>query len=280
MPATSSACRAALTAVVVAAVMTPATAGAHERGANGATAAPARPQVASLKCDTGERVSCPSGEFLALRGEGLDTVDTVVFLGERGRGDDLKAPPRRRSPHRVLVQVPDAAPSGPLRARSRVAGASPPSRPLSVTTADVPAPETQADGVFPVRGSYDLGTGTNRFGGGRGHKGQDIFAACGTPIVAALSGEVTTAGYEGRMGHHVVIAADDGTSQAYMHMLGRPTVRRGDRVAAGMSLGAVGESGNAQGCHLHFELWTAPGWYRGGEPIDPLPELRRWLGSD
>jgi murein DD-endopeptidase MepM/ murein hydrolase activator NlpD len=38
----------------------------------------------------------------------------------------------------------------------------------------------------------------------------------------------------------------------------------------------VGDTGNAWGCHLHFELWTAPGWYAGGEPFDPLPRLQRW----
>jgi murein DD-endopeptidase MepM/ murein hydrolase activator NlpD len=38
----------------------------------------------------------------------------------------------------------------------------------------------------------------------------------------------------------------------------------------------VGETGRASGCHLHFELWTAPGWYKGGRAVDPLPTLRRW----
>jgi murein DD-endopeptidase MepM/ murein hydrolase activator NlpD len=38
----------------------------------------------------------------------------------------------------------------------------------------------------------------------------------------------------------------------------------------------VGDSGNAQGCHLHFELWGAPGWYDGGDPFDPLPALQAW----
>jgi murein DD-endopeptidase MepM/ murein hydrolase activator NlpD len=38
----------------------------------------------------------------------------------------------------------------------------------------------------------------------------------------------------------------------------------------------VGDTGNASGCHLHFELWSAPGWYAGGEPFDPLPRLQRW----
>ena len=38
----------------------------------------------------------------------------------------------------------------------------------------------------------------------------------------------------------------------------------------------VGETGDAQGCHLHFEMWSPPGWYEGGSPFDPLPELEKW----
>jgi murein DD-endopeptidase MepM/ murein hydrolase activator NlpD len=61
-----------------------------------------------------------------------------------------------------------------------------------------------------------------------------------------------------------------------MHLLAPATVRQGDAVAVGESVGQVGQTGRADGCHLHFELWTAPGWYQGGSPIDPLPALKRW----
>ena len=73
--------------------------------------------------------------------------------------------------------------------------------------------------------------------------------------------------------------ADDGTSQAYMHLRSAATVRRGDRVETGHPLGQVGDTGRATGCHLHFELWTAPGWYQGGEPVDPLPWLQALPGA-
>ena len=47
-------------------------------------------------------------------------------------------------------------------------------------------------------------------------------------------------------------------------------------VRTGQPIGIVGETGDAIGCHLHFEIWAAPGWYEGGSPIDPLPYLERW----
>jgi murein DD-endopeptidase MepM/ murein hydrolase activator NlpD len=253
----------------------PAPAPAH-KSAGGAAVAPNRPEVSSLKCATGDRRACPAGEFLALRGEDLRGVSSVVFLGGGGRSDDRRASPRRRSPHRLLVEVPSDATSGRLRVVSRAAGAATTARRLTVISRPPTTQPTSGAGVFPVDGSHRFGTRTNRFGGGRGHQGQDIFAGCGTPIVAALGGEVTAATYQSRAGHYVVVTADDGTSQAYMHMQGRALVRKGDAVQAGTPLGAVGDSGSADGCHLHFELWTAPGWYRGGEPVDPLPLLRQW----
>lgn len=131
--------------------------------------------------------------------------------------------------------------------------------------------------IFPIRGRHDLGQGrVNRFGGGRGQHGQDMFAPCGTPLVAARGGRVARAAFQGRAGYYTVIASDDNTSDVYMHLQAPALVNRGDRVLTGQPLGAVGDSGRAFGCHLHFERWTAPGWYEGGRPVDPLPLLRDW----
>jgi len=41
-------------------------------------------------------------------------------------------------------------------------------------------------------------------------------------------------------------------------------------------IGSGGDTGDANGCHLHFELWSGPGWYTGGAPLDPQLFLRAW----
>ena len=142
------------------------------------------------------------------------------------------------------------------------------------------APFSLLDHVFPIRGKHDLGqSATNNFGGGRNHKGQDMFAACGTPLVAARGAQVVYAGYHAQAGYYVVLRSrETKRDYVYMHMDSRPLVRTGDNVATRQPLGVVGDSGNASGCHLHFELWSAPGWYAGGRAVNPLGLLQAWDG--
>jgi murein DD-endopeptidase MepM/ murein hydrolase activator NlpD len=134
--------------------------------------------------------------------------------------------------------------------------------------------------VFPIAGRHEIGMSVaQRFGGPRGHEGQDTFAACGTPLVAAQPGVVQHNDFQSRAGNYLVVGLADGTSEVYMHLQAPSPVAVGQPVAAGQPIGAVGDTGDAQGCHLHFEFWTAPGWYKGGQPIDPLPLLQSLPGA-
>jgi murein DD-endopeptidase MepM/ murein hydrolase activator NlpD len=138
--------------------------------------------------------------------------------------------------------------------------------------------------LFPIRGKHDLAGGSSgRFGAGRGgrsHQGQDVFAACGTPLVAARGGKVKFRDFQSAAGNYVVIdAAGTGVDYAYMHLKAPALVQKGDTVYTGQPIGEVGDTGDAVGCHLHFELWSSPGWYTGGSPFDPLPALKRWDAS-
>jgi murein DD-endopeptidase MepM/ murein hydrolase activator NlpD len=136
------------------------------------------------------------------------------------------------------------------------------------------------DHVFPVRGTHDYGGEGALFGAGRAghsHQGHDVFAPCGTRMVAARGGRVKFKQYHAAAGNYLVIdGAGTDVDYAYMHLAEPSPFQPGDRVYTGQRIGSVGETGNARGCHLHFELWSAPGWYDGGQPFDPLPALQAW----
>jgi murein DD-endopeptidase MepM/ murein hydrolase activator NlpD len=128
---------------------------------------------------------------------------------------------------------------------------------------------------FPVRGKHDYWDG---IGAGRGHQGQDVGADCGTKLVAAHAGRVQTKAYHGAAGYYVVI---DGKKTSfdyvYMHLKDKADVSEGEKVKTGEKIGRVGETGNASGCHLHFELWSKPGWYEGGHFMGSVTKkLKKW----
>jgi murein DD-endopeptidase MepM/ murein hydrolase activator NlpD len=134
--------------------------------------------------------------------------------------------------------------------------------------------------AFPILGSHEYGMSAGRFGAGRTghtHQGQDVMAACGTPLVAARGGVVQYSGYQGAAGNYVVVdGRGTGNDFMYAHLAEPSPLATGDTVRTGQPIGVVGETGDAQGCHLHFEMWGAPGWYEGGSPFDPLPYLEKW----
>ncbi len=134
--------------------------------------------------------------------------------------------------------------------------------------------------TFPIVGAHDYGGAMGRFGAGRSghtHQGQDMMASCGTPLIAARGGSVQYAGWDDGGGNYIVI---DGKGTAndfvYMHMLEPTPLKKGETVRTGQPIGLVGTTGSSSGCHLHFEIWSGPGWYEGGSPFDPLGELQKW----
>ena len=134
--------------------------------------------------------------------------------------------------------------------------------------------------AFPVLGAHDFGSSGSGFGSARSghtHQGQDVMAACGLPLVAARGGTVQYNKYEANAGNYVVIDGK-GTPNDFMyaHLAEPSPLQEGETVRTGQPIGIVGDTGDASACHLHFEIWAAPGWYEGGSPFDPLPELLRW----
>jgi murein DD-endopeptidase MepM/ murein hydrolase activator NlpD len=115
------------------------------------------------------------------------------------------------------------------------------------------------------------GTITSNFGWrhGRMHKGLDIWSSKKSKqiIDASLGGKVIKAGYHGGYGNMVMVDHGGGWVTLYAH-LSRILVSNGQYLNAGQSLGYMGQTGNATGYHLHFEV------HKNGEVINPLRVLK------
>ncbi|MGE5654312.1 MAG: peptidoglycan DD-metalloendopeptidase family protein [Bacillota bacterium] len=124
-------------------------------------------------------------------------------------------------------------------------------------------------GLWPTSGPITSYYGWREdpvYGGGQFHKGLDIGAPTGEPVVAVGSGRVVMAGSYGGYGLTVMIDHQNGIVTRYSH-LSRIDVSEGQRVSAGEQVGAVGSTGKSTGPHLDF------GVNAGGQTADPLDYL-------
>jgi murein DD-endopeptidase MepM/ murein hydrolase activator NlpD len=112
------------------------------------------------------------------------------------------------------------------------------------------------------------GTVSSNFGmrWGRMHKGIDIAAPTGTPISAALDGEVIFAGWSNGYGNLIKIAHGGNIETAYGHC-SSIDVKVNDKVKKGDVIGKVGSTGNSTGPHVHFEVKV------NGEVQNPAPYI-------
>lgn len=113
---------------------------------------------------------------------------------------------------------------------------------------------------FPLPGGQctktsGYGWRTDPMGGGGTdfHMGNDLAAAQGTTVLAAADGVVRIAGHHASYGNYLRVLHKDGDETLYAHMQ-YLFVHAGAKVTAGQALGTVGQTGNATGPHLHFEL--------------------------
>ncbi len=126
---------------------------------------------------------------------------------------------------------------------------------------------TQAANTWQVPvSSYTL---TARFGEkgswARGwHTGLDFAGPVGQDVRAAKAGTVVESGYQGAYGNTVVIDHGNGYKTRYAHLNRTPNVSVGQQVTGGQVIGALGNTGNSSGPHLHFEVMTS-----GGDFVNP-----------
>ncbi len=119
-------------------------------------------------------------------------------------------------------------------------------------------------GTGALRNPMPVGGYTMMRGFFPGHSGVDLAAPVGTTVFAADGGTVIFAGWSNWGYGYSIVLAHGNMLTLYGH-LSRVGVRCGQRVGAGEPIGAVGNSGNSSGPHLHFEI--RPG---AGDPVNPL----------
>ncbi|MCU0231303.1 MAG: peptidoglycan DD-metalloendopeptidase family protein [Acidobacteria bacterium] len=120
--------------------------------------------------------------------------------------------------------------------------------------------------LLPVAGLIGGGFGWRRdpFTGAKGfHRGVDVSAPVGTPILAPADGIVIAAERESGYGHVLTISHGDGMVTRYGHLSAFKT-RPGAEVRRGDTIALVGNSGRSTGPHLHYEVLVE------GQQVDPM----------
>ena len=97
----------------------------------------------------------------------------------------------------------------------------------------------------------------------RMHRGIDLRAGWGAPIIAAADGRVAQAGWSGGYGKQVQLTHAGGIATSYSHM-SRIAAAPGQMVRQGQVIGYVGSTGLSSGPHLHYEV------SRNGRPVNPV----------
>ena len=197
--------------------------------------------------------------------------DTLASIAAQYKldGADILAVNQIEDPNLIIGQtliLPDAA--GAPIATSAPRPATKPSssshKPSSCTSCG-PSRYTGGAFLWPVVGGGNYISQYFHYG----HWAVDIAADYGSRVVAAAKGTVTFAGWKNNGGgYQVWISHGSGLYTTYNHM-SAVTVSAGRSVGRGQQVGRIGQSGDASGPHLHFEVWIGPIW-NGGTRVNPL----------
>ena len=214
---------------------------------------------------SGETTSLRS-QIRKLQGKGSDVAPTAA-------SEEVTTSARQSGVRNSKPQLVAAAPIGSPNYDSLIPSSvgqmvSPNLPPLGSIDSYLPSSNGKFAGyIWPARGVLTSGYGWRW---GRMHRGIDIAAPIGTPVVAAAPGVVITAGWNsGGYGNLVEIKHPDGSVTLYAHN-NRILVREGQQVEQGQQIAEMGSTGYSTGPHSHFEVHIP-----GQGAVNPIAYLPR-----
>jgi len=219
---------------------------------------PEDPYIAKLKQEIEQR----RAQYRQEQASKLSAKDSEPSLISAAETSDLESQPQ------VQITQPEAKPDSSTARRNLKSHADIQD---SFTLVLPPLPNSEEylpsafDGyAWPAQGVLTSGYGWRW---GRLHRGIDIAAPIGTPIVAAAAGEVVGAGWHGGYGNLIKLEHLDGSLTYYAHN-NRILVTHGQKVRQGEQIAEMGSTGHSTGSHLHFEIHL-----RDKKVADPLALL-------
>ncbi len=246
-----------------------------------------QPTLPSGQLSVGELVTIPGKADHLLKNRQKTEVNYPTLIPEPSAEPavlpSLKKPEETETNYSTTISVPSSAievfpvqtavwvsQTEPIYTVKRREPVSPELPPLGVPEQSFPDSPARFKGyMWPTKGVLTSGYGMRW---GRMHKGVDIAGPLGTPIVAAASGKVISAGWNsGGYGNLLKIKHSNCSITLYAHN-SRILVRKGQKVSQGQQIAFMGSTGHSTGPHLHFEIHPKGG--RAANPMAFLPKKR------
>lgn len=191
--------------------------------------------------------------YLVKAGDTLTAIASrhSVSVGALASANKLaSATARLRVGQRLVIPTVAGAIARARKVLPAIAVSRPPSPPKTLVLALPDFSELTPLFVWPVDGQVSSKFGRRRSGW---HKGIDIKAGLGTPVLASAGGIVVLSGYQTRYGRVIKVEHPNGFMTVYAHN-DQNLVEAGERVMPGQFIAAVGRTGRATSHHVHFEI--------------------------